>query len=397
MKSFFPIFRHCPELVYLDSGASAQKPKCVLEATKNFCETEYANIHRGVYALSLASTARYENARKTVSAFLGISPSELVFTKNGTEASNIFVSAFGKSLSAGDEVILPISEHHANFVPWLRLTKEKGIILKFVEPDIHGIFTVEDFEKLISERTKCIAVAHVSNVTGQIFPLKSLSHIAHTAGAILFVDACQSIPHIVPNFWEMGVDAGFFTGHKIGAGATGGLFAKHEILQTLDPLLVGGDSIIDVTSEGYTLLPPPERFESGTPALENIVGLARAVEFLQEMRSTKELQNHEIQLLSILLKGLQEIPDVQIIGPQNIYDRSGLVSFFHPHIHHLDINTYLAEHHICVRSGFHCANPLHHFLKIPGTVRASVWMYNTEKDIEIFLKELKNAISLFLP
>ncbi|MEI7511393.1 MAG: cysteine desulfurase [Candidatus Peregrinibacteria bacterium] len=395
MKSHFPIFKNRPNLTYLDSGASAQKPECVLNAIKDFAENGYANIHRGYYALSLNATQKYEEARETVAHFFGVTPAEIVFTKNGTEAANLFVSAWGKYLTTGDEVLLPLSEHHANFVPWLRLREERGIVLKFVEPDQHGVFTLNDFTKQISIKTKAIAVAQVSNVTGQIFPIAQLAELAHQNGSIIFVDICQSAPHFAIDLKKMGVDAAFFTGHKLGAGATGGLFAKMEILETLSPLLVGGDSIIEVTTEGYTLLPPPERFESGTPALENIVGLSTAIQFLQEHQREEKLRKHEIHLLSLLQTGLQKIPDIHIIGPQNIQERSGLISFYHENIHHSDISMYLAEHDICVRSGFHCANPLHQFLGIPGTVRASVWMYNTEEDIEKFLQELGNAISLF--
>ncbi len=399
MKNLFPIFSAHPDLIFLDSAASAQKPKVVLDAVREIHETKYANIHRGMYSLSLEATKLYDEARQKVASFFGVKKEEIVFTKNGTEAANLFAHSFGAQfLQKGNEVMLTIAEHHANLLPWMRLRDENGIVLKFVTPDVDGVFTVEDFEKLVTSKTKIITFPHVSNVTGQIFPVQEIAKLAKTYGAKTFLDACQSAPKLPINFAELGVDAAFFTGHKMGAtGGTGGLYCKKELLEQLPPLLLGGDMVDAVSLEKFIPLLPPERFEAGTPALAEAVGLGVACDFL-EKTGRQKIQAHDQELMAHALEVFaKKLPDLRVIGPHDPKKRAGVISFFHPKIHPHDLAQFLDTKNICVRSGLHCAEPAHQFLKLAhGSVRASFWIYNDLSDIDALVEELQDAENIFI-
>lgn len=394
-KKFFPVFTHHPDLIFLDSGASSQKPAIVLNTIKKFCETSYANIHRGNYSLSIQATEQYDDVRKKAEKFLGTDKKNIIFTKNGTEASNIFANGFAaKFLKSGDEILIPISEHHANMLPWMRAAKEKNATITWVYPDKSGVFNIKNFEEKISSKTKLIAFAHVSNVTGQIFPVQEIVKLAKKFSAYTILDACQSIPKMPFNFDLLGVDAAFFTGHKFGSGGTGGLLLSEKFFDIFDPLLVGGDIVQDVSINGYDLLPQPEKFETGTPAIENIVGLGAAIDFCSEIGMQK-IFDHEQDLIAYGLAQIEKkLPNWKIIGPKK--NRSGNISLIHPDIHHQDIGALLSEKNICVRTGFHCAHPFHTFLKTSGTVRASFWIYNTKSDIDAFIAELIEIEKFFL-
>lgn len=399
LKSHFPIFAAHPDLVFLDSGASAQKPTVVLDTVRQMHEHSYANIHRGLYGLSLKATQMYDDARAKVANFFGAQSEEIVFTKNGTEAANLFAVCFAeKYLQAGDEVILTLAEHHANFVPWLQMREQKGIDLKFVKPDMNGVFSVQGFANQISEKTKLIAFPHISNVTGQIFPVKEVVSLAQTVGARTFLDICQSAPKVMVNLKELDVDAAFFTGHKMGAtGGTGGLYAKKELLESLPPFLLGGDMVETVSTDQFTLQPIPQRFEAGTPSIAEVVGLGVACEFLHEIGAEK-IRAHEKEILEYALQLFEtELPNFQIIGPKNVADRSGLIAFSHPKIHPHDIAQFLDTKNICVRSGLHCAEPIHQFLNIKnGSMRASFWIYNEKDDVEKLVEGMKEAEGIFV-
>lgn len=399
MKSLFPLFTAHPDLVFLDSAASAQKPQKVLDAVQEVHTKKYANIHRGLYSLSLEATALYDAARKTVAQFFGANPEAIVFTKNGTEAANLFVSSWGGHfLKAGDEVVLTLAEHHANFVPWLRLREKKKIILRFVEPDKNGVFSVEDFSKQLSRKTKLIAFPQVSNVAGQIFPVAEITALAQEKNIMTFLDICQSAPKMQVDLGQLGVDAAFFTGHKMGApGGTGGLYCRKELLETMPPFLLGGDMVDTVSTEIFTLQPAPQKFEAGTPAIAEVIGLAAACDFLTEI-GWQNIQKHTQELVTYTLKLFAEkLPNWSIIGPENPENRCGLIAFTHPQIHPHDIAQFLNTKQICVRSGLHCAEPLHQFLKLKnGSVRASFWLSNEKQDCERLIAALMQGEELFL-
>jgi cysteine desulfurase/selenocysteine lyase len=397
-KKDFPIFKSNPELVYLDSAATAQKPQKVIEDTSYFSANNYANIHRGAYKLSLESTNLYEETRNIVSNFFDVSPDGCIFTKNGTEASNIFISGFVKKyLKKDDEVVISVLEHHALFVPLLKACKDSGAKLRVVHPKDKYSFTVEDFEKECSEKTKLIAFTHVSNVTGQILPIKEITLLAKKYDSYTLVDACQSAPHIPFLFNEFGVDSAYVTGHKFGAGGTGCLFLSDRLKNNIDPLLLGGNIIIDVTEENYELLPSPQCFETGTPAIENIVGLKSSIDYMNSIGGIKTIEKHEKELLKYVINEIKtKLPNWEIIGPTNHNERSGNISLYHKQIHHTDVVTILAKNNIAVRTGFHCANPYHHFLDIKGSIRASFWIYSTKEDIDKFIDQLVYVEKIFL-
>lgn len=396
-KKDFPIFTNNPDLIFLDSAASSQKPRKVIDAISNFSSTSYANIHRGLYPLSLQATEKFENARNNISEFFGVKSKNCILTKNGTEASNIFSSGFSSLfLDRDDEIIIPVSEHHANILPWMQNSREKGAKIIFIYPDKNGIFSFSSFENSITEKTKIIVFAHVSNVTGQIFPVKKISQLAKEKNIYTVLDACQSAPHIPFHFTELGIDAAFITGHKLGAGGTGCLFLSDKFLEVLPPYLLGGDMVSDVTEEDFSLLPQPSYLESGTPAIENIIGFGSAIEYIKSIGGMEKIYEHEKKLLDYAFHQIEKkLPHWNIVGPKNSIDRSGNISLYHEKIHHSDVAVLLGEKNIAVRTGFHCANPLHHFLKIKGTVRISFWIYNDEKDIDAFVNALSEIEKMF--
>lgn len=395
IKSLFPVFSHHPELIFLDSGASVQKPKYVLDAVRNFSEKNYANIHRGAYELSFEASAQFEQARKKIAEFLGSTQKNLILSKNGTEASNMIAHILEELyIKKGDEILISISEHHSNILPLKRIAEKKGAKIIWVTPENfeQGI-TPHDFEQKITEKTKIIAFAHISNVTGQIFPVSEISALAKKNNIITVLDACQSVPHLKFHFQEMGVDFAFFTGHKLGAGATGGfLFSdtQGQYIQEkqVSPCIVGGGIVEDVTETQTSFRKFPENFEAGTPNIEAVVGLGAAVDFL----ATQPYEQHGKEIVAYALEQFQKnLPHWKIVGPTDATIRSANISFYHENIHHLDISAYLSEKNIAVRGGFHCANPLHHFLKISGTTRASFWIYTEKADIDALISALREV------
>lgn len=396
-KKFFPVFSHHPNLIFLDSGASSQKPEKVLSEVKNFSEISYANIHRGNYRLSQEATKKYDAVRGKVAKFVGTREKNIIFTKNGTEASNIFAHGFSENfLEKGDEILIPISEHHANMLPWMRSAEKIGAQIIWIEPNEDGVFTLKDFEKNISSKTKIIAFSHVSNVTGQIFPVQEIAKTAKEKNIFTMLDACQSVPHMGFNFEKLGVDAAFFTGHKFGAGGTGGLILSEKFFNAFSPLLIGGDIVESVSKESYTLMDQPERFETGTPAIENIVGLGSTIDFLEDQAGGMEnIFKHEQELVHYAMEQLEsKLPSWNLVGPKE--NRSGNITLVHPKIHHEDVGILLSEKNICVRTGFHCAHPLHKFLDCSGTVRASFWIYNEKHEIDALINALQEIEEMFV-
>jgi len=405
-KKDFPIFKNNPNLVFLDSAASSQKPQIVLDDVKHFCENDYANVHRGAYSLSLRSTEKIEIARREIADFFGTQAKNLIFTKNATEASNIFTSGILQyihdiSENTNIEILMPISEHHSTMLPAHTQThavKKSNITLKYIYPDAFGIFTEDDFAKNITKNTKLIICAHISNVTGQIFDIKKIAKIIKDTNKKIYfaVDASQSAPHVAIDFDKTQCDAMFITGHKIGAGGIGALLLSSNISELLPQFSVGGGIVIDVQHDRYSLLDSPTRFEAGTPSIENIVGFHSAVTYLKKI-GFENIQKHEEKITKYaLVQFAEKLPNFIIIGNKNYAkNRSSLISFYHKNIHHSDISILLAEKNIAVRSGMHCANPLHHHLKNKGTVRASFWIYNTTEDVDTFISGLLTIEKIF--
>lgn len=398
-KEDFPIFKNNPGLIYLDSGATAQKPQKVIDDIKYFCEHSYANIHRGKYDLSLFSTQMIENARSKIAYFLGTSADNLSFTKNATEGSNLIANGLFEYLlnkKEEFEIVCCIADHHANFLPWLARCKKNNINIQFVYPDKNGIFEEKSFLNSINKKTKVMILPHVSNVTGQIFPINSIKKQLPD-DVFVIADLSQSVPHIPVNFDKMNIDGGFFTGHKLGAGGVGGLLLSSKLSALLSPLLLGGDIIKNVSTTEYSLINAPEVFESGTPPIENILGLQSAVEYIDSVGGIQSIRNHEKELIAYGISLLEKnLPEWGIIGPKNENERSGNITIQHQKIHHEDIGIFLAEKNICVRTGFHCANPFHEAINSKGTIRMSFWIYNTKEDIEKCIKAIEKAQKILL-
>ncbi len=382
-------------LAYLDSAASAQKPRQVLDAMRHFYENDYANIHRGAYQLSQRATEAYENARARIARFIGAGKAEeIVFTRGATEGVNLVAATWGRqNLRAGDEVVLTQLEHHANIVPWQMLREEKGIELKIVPVTPDGTVLLEDVRAALSARTKLVATAHVSNVLGTILPVQDIARIAHEAGALYLVDGCQAVPHLPVDVRALGADFYVFSGHKIyGPTGIGALYGRLDLLNAMPPYQGGGDMIESVTFAHTTYREAPWRFEAGTPAIAQAVGLAAAMDYVEAIGFDPMIA-HEKELLAALTEGLRQIEGVTLVGtaPQ----KTGIVSFTMKMAHPHDIGTILDSEGVAIRTGHHCAQPLMDYLGIPATARASLGLYNTIEDVEAFLRAVHKVEVLF--
>lgn len=396
-KQDFPIFREHPNLVYLDSAATALKPKQVIDAVSGYYSKYSANVHRGLYDISEKATAAYEGSRKTVQKFLRAkSEKEIIFTHGATEAINLVAHAWGrKFIKSGDEIILTILEHHSNIVPWQLLAKEKNCAIKFLGIDENGALKLKDLSKLLSRRTKLISLAHVANALGTINPLKPIIQKAHAANAKIFVDAAQSAPHIPLDVQYLDCDFLAFSGHKLG-GPTGigALYVKKKLLEDMNPFMSGGDMIREVTETRASWNELPWKFEAGTPAIAEAIGLAAAIEYVNAIGLTN-IRIHEKRLLAFAIKSLNKIPGVKLFGPSDPETQSGIISFTLDGVHPHDIATILDEDNIAIRAGHHCCMPLMERLKIPATARASFWVYNNEDDIEKLVKGIEKIKRIF--
>ncbi len=382
IRADFPILE---DIIYMDSAATSLTPEPVLEAVLSYYREYNANVGRGVHRLSQVVSQKYQNAHRKVAEFIGANEGEVIFTKNATEAINMV--AYGLRWAKGDEVVTTLLEHHSNFLPWLRL-REQGVRVKIVEPSKSGIFDISDFEQAIGDRTKLVAVTQVSNVLGTISPIKEMAAICKENGGentLLLVDGAQSVPHIPINVEELGCDFLAFSGHKmLGPTGTGILWVKNP--HELEPTFFGGGMIETVSRDDYTLAGGYERFEAGTPHIAGGIGLGRAVDYLNDLGMEK-IRVHEESLAKILLEGLRDIEKVQVYGSTNLSERIGVVSFTITGLHPHDIALMLDEaSDILVRSGHHCCMPLMHYLGLEdGTVRASVYLYNTKEEVDTFL------------
>ena len=369
-------------LVYLDSAATSQKPQQVIDQITHYYHRLNANVHRGAHTLSREATAAYEDAREKVRAFIQApSREEIVFTSGATESINLIVQTYGReNLQAGDEVILTVVEHHANLVPWQMLAKEKGFTIKYAKiSPATGALDIEHFASLLSPKTKMVGFQHVSNVLAAINPVKEMVALVRTASpdAKIVLDACQSVPHMPVNVQDLGVDFLVASGHKMCAPTgIGFLWGKLDLLNSMPPYQGGGEMIDEVTLEGSTFQPSPARFEAGTPAIAQAVGLGAAIDYLNEIGMDK-IEAYEMELGQYLYNRLSEVPGITILGPTS--KRVGLAAFYHESIHPSDLSTFLDMDGVAIRAGHHCCQPLHKELGFSHSARASLAFYNTKE------------------
>ncbi|MBU1428351.1 cysteine desulfurase [bacterium] len=385
IKTDFPILN---DIIYMDSASTSLTPEPVLNVVSKYYREYNANVGRGVHRLSQVASQKYKDAHRKIADFIGANEEEVIFTKNTTEAINTVAS--GLKWKTGDKVVTTLLEHHSNFLPWLKL-KSFGVALDIVKPDKNGKFNVSDFEEVIDDKTRLVAVTHVSNVLGTITPIEEISAICKKKNALLLVDGAQSVPHIHVDVKELGCDFLCFSGHKmLGPTGTGVLWMKEDLFDELEPLTFGGGMIEDVSFDGYELTSGYERFEAGTPNIAGGIGLGRAVDYLKKIGMDK-IKDHEAKLTERLLEGLLEIRRVEIYGSLNSKERMGVVSFNIKGLNPHDVALMLDEaSNIMVRSGHHCCIPLMKCFGLKeGTVRASLYLYNTEEEVERFLETVK--------
>lgn len=386
---------HDKPLIFLDSAASAQKPLCVLDAMRAQYLNEYANVHRGMYELSEKATLNFERARQKVRRFINAAgDKEIVFTRGATDSINLVAYTWGAAnLKAGDEIILSQAEHHSNIVPWQILQERIGFRIKVVPVDDKGDFIFEEYLKLLSGKTKLVSVAHVSNVLGTVFPVKDIIRAAHGAGAVILLDGCQAATHMPVDVQDLECDFYAFSGHKLyGPTGIGVLYGKLNILKEMPPFEGGGDMIKSVSFEKSVWAEPPARFEAGTPAIMQAVGLGHAIDYVSAI-GMDAIDAHERQLCAEMQKEVGAIPGVRIIG--NSDNKAAVVSFVADFAHPQDIAMVLDQEGVAVRTGHHCAQPLHERFGVSVSVRASLGVYNTESDIESFIRALHKVKRFF--
>ena len=395
-RADFPLLASNPELHYLDSAATSQKPRAVLDAMVHYYTHDNANPHRGAYALSARATERYHAARERVARFVGVRDSAcLIFTRGTTESLNLVASSWGSAnVRAGDEIVLTGLEHHANFVPWQQLARQTGAALRIARLTPDGRIDLDDVRALVGPRTRVVAFSHVSNALGTINPVRDLSAIARRVGALVVCDGAQAAPHLPLAIDDLDVDFYAFSGHKmLGPMGCGALIGRRDLLEAMPPYQTGGDMIEYVGDERSTWNVLPHKFEAGTPNVGDAVGLAAACDYLDGigMRAVRE---HEQALTALASEKLGAVPDVRIYGPEPAA-RSGVVSFTVGDIHPHDLATILDESNVCVRAGHHCAQPLMRRLSVPATARASFYLYNTESDIDALVAGIQRAREIF--
>jgi|TARA_Y100000310_G_C20683105_1_gene817243 cysteine desulfurase/selenocysteine lyase len=382
-------------LIYLDNAATSQKPKQVIDAIKNYYETSNANIHRSIHKLGEKATEAYENAHKTVSKFVNADFEEIIFTKNVTEALNLLAYSLEKEINEGDEIVISEMEHHSNFVPWQQLAKRNNAILKVIEIDENGLLKKESILESIASKTKIVSLAHVSNVLGTVNDIKQIAKIIkQKSSAYFIVDAAQSAPHMKIDVKDLDVDFLAFTGHKmLGPTGIGCLYGKKELFEKLDPFLFGGEMIKEVTIEHSKWNDLPWKFEAGTANIAQGIGLAAAIDYLNEV-GMENIMRHDKELIEYALEKLKEIKEVEIYGP-DLKNRLSLISFNIKGIHAHDTAEILNGEGIAIRAGHHCAMPLAKKLGIIASARASFYLYNTKQEIDQLVLAIQKAIKVF--
>jgi len=396
IRADFPILArevHGKPLIYLDSAASAQKPKAVIEAMTQAMEHSYANVHRGLHTLANETTDAYEAVRGKVAAFLGSEPSEIVYTKGGTEAINLVAAGLGASLRAGDEIVLTQMEHHANIVPWHFLRERKGVVLKFAPVTDEGALDLEAFQRLLRPRTRMVAVSHMSNVLGTINPVEDIARMAHEAGALVLVDGCQGVVHKPVDVKALDCDFYVFSGHKLyGPTGIGVLYGRAERLAALPPYQGGGEMIGVVTEEAITYADPPHRFEAGTPPILEVIGLGAAIDWLSKLDRIA-VARHEHRLYERVREGLAGANWLKVIGEAP--DKGAILAFTMEGAHAHDVAQILDRYGVAVRAGTHCAEPLMRRFGVTSSARASFALYNTEAEADAFVEALTKTQAFF--
>lgn len=406
VRQDFPIFertiRDGKRLVYLDSGATSQKPNVVIEAESNFYRMHNAAVHRGAHQLAEEATDAYEGARETVARFLGGSADEIIFTKGATESLNLLAYAFSNAdsknrfyLSSGNRIVVTEMEHHANLIPWQQLAKRSGAELAWFEVTPDGRLDLSNLTEIITPNTKVVALTHQSNVLGTVNLLSAIVTRAHEVGAVVVLDACQSVPHMPVNVKELEVDFVTFSGHKaVGPTGVGVLWGRSELLKDLPPFHFGGSMIETVTMTDATWAPSPRRHEAGVPNMAQAVGLGAALDYLSAI-GMDQIYKHEQTLGGYLLKRLRDIPDLKLVGPLEMVERGAVASFTFGAIHPHDLGQFLDSQGIAVRTGHHCAWPLTRKLGVQATTRASLYLYNDELDVDALIEGILGAQKYF--
>lgn len=398
VRADFPILArevHHKPLVYLDNAASTQKPKAVIDAISECYSDYYANIHRGVHLLSNIATDQFEQAREKVRAFINApSAKEVIFTRGTTESINLVASSWGRAnLHEGDEVLITAMEHHSNIVPWQMLCEQTGARLRVAPINDRGELIVEEFEKLLSEKTKLVSVVHVSNALGTINPVRRLCELAHAAGALVLVDGAQALPHARVDVQEIGCDFYAFSGHKVyGPSGIGALWGRAEILDAMPPYQGGGDMILSVSFEKTVYNRLPYKFEAGTPHISGAIGLGAAIDYVGAI-GIERIAAHEHALLDYGAQVLEDVPGLRFIG--TAAEKAGVLSFVLDGVHPHDIGTILDQEGVAIRTGHHCAQPVMERFGVPATARASLGLYNTRAELDVLAAGLRKCLEVF--
>ena len=400
IRKDFPILEETVNghpLVYLDSAATSQKPRQVIEVLQKYYEHDNSNVHRGVHTLGSRATEAYELAREKVARFIHAKSAEqVVFTRGTTESLNMVAYGYARQqLKEGDEIVLTPSEHHSNLIPWQQVARTTGAVLKYIPLQPDGTLAMEDVKAAITPATKLVAMAHVSNVLGTIHPVREIAALAHEVGAIMVVDGAQSVPHMPVDVQDLGCDFLAFSGHKMcGPTGVGVLYGKRELLDVMEPTYFGGEMIDIVELHSATWKDTPYKFEGGTPIIAGAIGLGAAVDYLSSI-GMEEIRSHDQKLVAYALERLSDMPGLSIYGPKSGVNRGGLVTFNLDGVHPHDVSTVLDAEGIAIRAGHHCAQPLMRWLNVGSTARASFYLYNTESDIDALFHGLQSAKEFF--
>lgn len=396
IKKDFPVFSqkiNNDNLVYLDNGATTQKPLQVINAMSDYNKLSHGNPHRGVHQLSIRATEEYDSAKEAVRRFINAeSADEIIFTRNTTESINMAAYSYGKEfIKENDEIVITISEHHSNMLPWQRLAREKGAVLKYIYLNDDGRISTDELRSKITDKTRLVSIAHMSNVLGTVHPVKDVIKYAHTKGAVVMVDGAQSTPHMKVDVREMDADFFAFSAHKmLGPMGLGVLYGKRKLLEAMPPFLLGGDMIEYVSEQDASFAPIPFKFEAGTQNVEGAVGLRSAIEYLENI-GMDNIHNYEKQLTGYAIERMLALSYIKIQGPKDSDMRGGIISFTVDDVHPHDIATILDSYGIAVRAGHHCCQPLMSYLNVQATSRISFYLYNTTEDVDKFMEGIKNV------
>ncbi len=400
IRQDFPILRrkvHGKKLVYLDNAATSQTPQTVIDAISHYYSNTNANVHRGVHSLAQEATEAYEEVRKKVCRFInGDDPNSIVFTRNTTESINLVAHAWGrKNLGPDDEVVLTVMEHHSNLVPWQLMAEEVGCKLRFIDITDDGHLQTDHLDDYITDKTRLVALGHVSNALGTVHSVRTIACAARAVGALVLVDGAQGAPHGPVNVEMLDCDFYAYSPHKaLGPLGIGVLWGRRDLLEEMDPFLGGGEMIRNVTLERSTWAPVPHKFEAGTPSVADVLGLGAATDYLMEL-GMDNIRAHEKYLVSYAMERLADLPFIRIFGPADPTDRCGLVSFIDKDIHPHDLGTIVDQHGVAIRAGHHCAKPLMHRLGVAATARASFYVYNDREEVDALVDALVDAREVF--